>query len=132
MLRQQVQSGLPSGISLFGGDLKSGFGGKSNSSRSWGRSRYSSSACLSQSSVLGLISTLRWTTVPMRIRAAGAALALGGGDAGLGALDLAFEGFFPETLGFQEFFFSLLEFLVQGLLAFQQLVKFLLWIHRFR
>ena len=50
-------------------------------------------------------------------QAAGAALALGGGDAGLGALDLAFEGcLFPEALGFQEFFFSLLQFLVQGLL----------------
>ena len=31
-------------------------------------------------------------------QAAGAALALGGGDAGLGALDLAFEGVFPEAL----------------------------------
>ena len=39
---------------------------------------------------------------------------------------------FPDALGFQEFFFTLLEFLVQGLLAFQQLIEFLLWIHRFR
>ena len=38
---------------------------------------------------------------PQEDQAAGAALALGGGDAGLGALDLAFEGFFPEALGFQ-------------------------------
>ena len=30
----------------------------------------------------------------------GAALAFGGGDAGLCAPDLAFEGFFPVTLGF--------------------------------
>ena len=61
-------------------------------------------------------------------QAAGAALAFGGGDAGLGAVDLALEGFFSESLGFQEFFFSLLQFLVQGLLAFQQLVEFFLWI----
>ena len=50
---------------------------------------------------------------------AGTALAFGGGDAGLGTADLAFEGFFPDALSFQEFFFPLLEFLVQGLLAFQ-------------
>ena len=56
-------------------------------------------------------------------QAAGAALAFGGGDAGLGALDLAFEGVFPNALGFQEFFFSFLQFLVQGLLALQQLVS---------
>ena len=34
-------------------------------------------------------------------QAAGAALAFGGGNSGLGALDLAFGGFFPETLGLQ-------------------------------
>ena len=67
---------------------------------------------------------LRW--------AAGAALALGGGDAGLGAVDLAFEGFFPEALSFQKLFFLFLQFLVQGLLAFQQLVEFFLSIHGFR
>ena len=50
---------------------------------------------------------------------AGAALALGGGDAGLGAPDLAFEGVLPNALGFQEFFFPFLQFLVQGLLALQ-------------
>ena len=48
----------------------------------------------------------------------------------LGAPDLALEGFFPGALGFQEFFFPLLELLVQGVLAFQQLVEFFLWIHR--
>ena len=36
---------------------------------------------------------------------------------------------FLGPLSFQEFFFSLLEFLVQGLLAFQQLVEFFLWHH---
>ena len=46
-------------------------------------------------------------------QAAGAALAFGGGDAGLGALDLTFEGFFPETLGFDQLFFPLLEFLLR-------------------
>ena len=59
-------------------------------------------------------------------------LAFGGGDAGLGAPDLAFEGVFPNALGFQEFFFPFLQFLVQGLLAFQQLVEFFLWIHGLR
>ena len=43
-----------------------------------------------------------------------------------------FEGVFPNALGFQEFFFPFLQFLVQGLLAFQQLVEFFLWIHSFR
>ena len=38
---------------------------------------------------------------PQEDQAAGAALAFGGGDAGLGAVDLAFEGFFPEALSFQ-------------------------------
>ena len=65
---------------------------------------------------------------PQEDQAARAALALGGGDAGLGALDLAFEGFFPEALSFQKLFFKFLQFLVQGLLAFQQLVEFFLWI----
>ena len=40
-------------------------------------------------------------------QAAGAALAFGGGDAGLGAPDLAFEDFFPVALGFQQLFFAL-------------------------
>ena len=35
-------------------------------------------------------------------QAAGAALAFGGGDAGLGAPDLALEGFFSEALGFEQ------------------------------
>ena len=39
---------------------------------------------------------------PHEDQAAGAALAFGGGDAGLGAPDLAFEGFFPEALSFQK------------------------------
>ena len=42
---------------------------------------------------------------PQEDQAAGAALAFGGGDAGLGAVDLAFEGFFPEALSFQKLFF---------------------------
>ena len=50
---------------------------------------------------------------PHEDQAAGAALALGGGDAGLGAPDLAFEGVLPNALGFQEFFFTFLQFLVQ-------------------
>ena len=54
-------------------------------------------------------------------QAAGAALALGGGDAGLGALDLAFEGVFPEALArLPGVFFPLLQFLVQGLLAHRE------------
>ena len=65
-------------------------------------------------------------------QAAGAALALGGGDAGLGALDLAFKGVFPEPLGFQEFFFARLEILFQCLLAGQQLLEFVLWLHSCR
>ena len=39
---------------------------------------------------------------------AGAALAFGGGDAGLGAADMALESFFSEALGFEQLFFSLL------------------------
>ena len=39
-------------------------------------------------------------------QAAGAALAFGGGNAGLGSLDLALEGFFPAALGFDQLFFS--------------------------
>ena len=65
-------------------------------------------------------------------QAAGAALAFGGGDAGLGALDLAFEGFFPEALSFQKLFFLFLQFLVQGLLAGQKLLEFFLWLHSCR
>ena len=42
---------------------------------------------------------------PQEDQAAGAALAFGGGDAELGAVDLAFEGFFPEALSFQKLFF---------------------------
>ena len=49
-------------------------------------------------------------------QAAGAALAFGGGDAGLGALDLAFEGFSPLTLGVQQLFFAFLKLLFQGFL----------------
>ena len=65
-------------------------------------------------------------------QAAGAALAFGGGNPGLGALDLAFEGFFPTALGFQELFFPLLKLLFEGLFPFQELLEFFLWLHRRR
>ena len=48
-------------------------------------------------------------------QAAGAAFAVGGGDAGLGAADLACEGIALAALGFLERFFLRLEFLLQGL-----------------
>ena len=47
--------------------------------------------------------------------------------------DLAFEGVFPNSRwASRSSFFPFLQFLVQGLLAFQQLVEFFLWIHSFR
>ena len=47
-------------------------------------------------------------------QAAGAAFAVGGGDAGLCAADLACEGIALAALGLLEFFFLRLEFLLQG------------------
>ena len=59
-------------------------------------------------------------------QAAGAALAVGGGDAGLGAPDLAFEGFFPVTRGFHQLFFPVLELLLQGYLPGQKFIELLM------
>ena len=49
-------------------------------------------------------------------QAAGAPFAFADRDAGLGAVDLAFEGFFPEALSFQKLFFPFLQFFVVLLL----------------
>ena len=81
--------------------------------------------------MLGLISTLRWTTVPMRINRRVRRLRSAAEMRDWARWIWRLRVSFLSPLGFQEFFFPLLEFLVQGLLAFQQLVKFLLWIHRF-
>ena len=69
---------------------------------------------------------------PHEDQAAGAAFAFGGGDAGLGAPDLAFEDFFPVALGFQQLFFPLPKLLLEGFLPFQQPLEFFLWVHRSR
>ena len=54
----------------------------------------------------------------MRIRLSGAALAFGGGDAGLGTPDLAFEVVsLAETLCFDQLCFTLFELLLEGLLS---------------
>ena len=116
---------IPSRV-LFSGSL---FGGRSNSSRYWGRSRASSRACSSQSRVVvGLVLDDRAD----EDQTAGAALAFGGGDAGLGASDLTFESFFPLALGFDQLFFPLLEFLLESVLPGQKLIELFLWIHRCR
>ena len=60
-------------------------------------------------------------------QAAGAALAVTGGDARLGTLNLALEGFFPKALGFEQLFFLRCQFLPQGLLPVQKLLEFFLW-----
>ena len=65
-------------------------------------------------------------------QAAGTALAFGGGDAGLGAPDLAFEVVALASLGILQLFFPCLEILFQGLLAGQKLLKFFLWLHSCR
>ena len=56
----------------------------------------------------------------------------GGGDAGLGAPDLAFEVVALAALCFQEFFFPGFKLLFEGLLPGQKLLEFFLWLHRRR
>ena len=55
-------------------------------------------------------------------QAAGAALAVGSGEAGLGAADLAGEGVALAALGLLQLFFPRLQFLLQGRLPSQQLL----------
>ena len=62
-------------------------------------------------------------------QAAGAAFTVSGGDAGLGAADLAFEVIALAALGILELFFARLQLLLQGLLAGQQLLEFFLRPH---
>ena len=62
-------------------------------------------------------------------QAAGAALAVGGGEARLGAADLAGEGGALAALGLLERFFLRREFLREGRLPRQQLLQFVLWLH---
>ena len=61
--------------------------------------------------------------------AAGAAFALGGGEAGLGAADLFLEVIALASLGVLQFFLASLEILLKGLLAGQQAVEFFLRVH---
>ena len=60
-------------------------------------------------------------------QAACAALAGGGGEAGLGAADLAGEGGALSALGLLERFFLRCEFLREGCLPGQELLQFFLW-----
>ena len=62
-------------------------------------------------------------------QAAGAALAVGGGDPRLGAANLACEGVALASLGLLERFFLRREFVLEGLLPSQELLKFVLWLH---
>ena len=63
-------------------------------------------------------------------QASGALLAFGGGDSGLGALDLAFEVVALAALRVLQFFFPRFKLLLEGLLPGQQLLEFFLWLHR--
>ena len=65
-------------------------------------------------------------------QAAGAALAVGGGEAGLGAADLACEGGALAVLGLLERLFLRRKFLLEGRLPCQELLQFVLWLHRCR
>ena len=65
---------------------------------------------------------------PHEDQLAGASLAFGGGDAGLGAPDLAFEVVALAALCFQEFFFPGFKLLFEGLLPGQKLLEFFLWL----
>ena len=65
-------------------------------------------------------------------QAAGAALALGGGDAGLSAPNLFLQVVALASLGILKLFFARLELLFQCLLAGQQLLEFVLWLHSCR
>ena len=62
-------------------------------------------------------------------QAAGTALAVGGGEAGLGAADLAGEGGALSALGLLERLFLRREFLREGRLPGQELLQFVLWLH---
>ena len=62
-------------------------------------------------------------------QAAGAALAVGGGEAGLGAADLAGEGVALSAFGLLERLFLRREFSLDGRLPRQQLLKFFLSVH---
>ena len=62
-------------------------------------------------------------------QAAGAALAFGRGDPGLGAPDLAFEVVALALLGLQQLFFPCFELLLKQLLAIQELLEFFLRLH---
>ena len=59
-------------------------------------------------------------------QAAGAAFAGGGGEAGLGAADLAGEGLALAALGLLERFFLRREFLLEGRLPRKELLQFVL------
>ena len=62
-------------------------------------------------------------------QAACAALAVGGGEAGLGAADLAGEGGALAALGLLERCFLRREFLLEGGLPLKELLQFVLWLH---
>ena len=63
-------------------------------------------------------------------QAAGASLAVDGGDARLGASDLAGEGVALAVLGLIQHFFLSRELFLEGHLLGQQLLKFVLWLHQ--
>ena len=65
-------------------------------------------------------------------QAAGAALAVGGGDARLSAADLAGEGVALAALGLLQLFLLSREFLLQGFLPGEQVFEFFLRLHRMR
>ena len=65
-------------------------------------------------------------------QAAGAALAVGGGEARLGAADLTGEGLALAALRLLQFFLLGREFLLQGVLPAEQLFEFCLRLHGVR
>ena len=106
-----------------------GRGARSNRARSWSRSRKLIEALHEpgHGRRVGLADAV--DVGADQDQAAGAALAVGGGEAGLGAADLAGEGGALAALGLLERLFLRREFLLEGRLPSQQLLKFVLWLH---
>ena len=65
-------------------------------------------------------------------QAAGAVLAFGGTEAGLGAADLLLQIVLLAALGILQLPFLCLEFLLEGFFPGEQLFEFFLWFHHWR
>ena len=65
-------------------------------------------------------------------QAAGALLAFGGAESGLGAADLLLQIVALAALGILHLLFLSLEFLLEGFFPGEQLFEFFLWFHRWR